>query len=395
MGSESGDIVSFTEIENEKENITSLKKGRSAKILHDIIKSEISQQDYDSQIRKFETALLRNSDPLGTYMEYIDWLLEINFKGPQNDTVLQVIERCLIQFNYDVRYRNDQRYLDVWLLYINSFYGDSLRDKRDMYIFLFRNQIGESLSLYYIEFSKLLFEMTRYNECYDFLMIGLQNNAMPRDILLKHFKDLKLELEANGVTITPQCNMEERNIDDLLLKYGNIKVLNKTLDEILKHGTKSADVSGTRSKKLEIHVDDDGETYQNDDKLCIFQDNWTNWETKSSKLKENRAVVTPLVSNTTIEPMRQDIDEILKPSDKMLIFNDVTGGMKPIYKTILIDGQKPQRIDYNFDLININNEEYSLEQLLAVMKGCYRKHNAKRKIDAEEQTTKKPHHSDV
>ena len=393
MRSESEDIVSFTEIENEKENIISLKKGRSAKILHDIIKSEITQQDYDSQIRAFERAILQGCDPLDTYMEYVQWLLEINFKGPQNDTLLQVIERCLIQFNNDERYRNDERYLDVWLLYLDTFYSDSLRDKRDMFIFLFRNRIGETLSLYYIEFSKLLFEMNRYNECYDFLMIGLQNNAMPRDTLLKNFKDLRLELEANGVAISPQRNMEERNIDDLLLKYGNVKILDKNLEDILIQGPKSTDINDNPSNKLEIHVDldDDDDSDRNSDKLQIFQDNWTNWETKSSKLKENKMMATPLTSNTTIEPMKQDIENVLKPSGKMLIFNDVIDGTKPVYKTILIDGQKPQRIDYNFDLINDNNEEYNLEQLLAIMKGCYKKHNLKRKIDAEERSVKKPH----
>lgn len=396
MGSESEDTVSFTAIENEKENITSLKKGRSAKILHDIIKSSITQQDYSSQKQVFETALLhRDNDTLDTYMEYINWLLEINFKGPQNDTLLQVIERCLVEFNHNILYRNDPRYLEIWLLYIDSFYMDSLTEKRDMFIYLFRNKIGETLSIFYVEFSKLLFEMDRYDECYDFLMIGIQNNAMPNDLLLNSFKDFKMELEANGIVITPERNMEERNIDDILLKYGNIKILDKNLEEILKQGPVYTAVNQIRPNKLDIHVDDNDYSNESNDKLHIFQDDRTNWETKSSKLKENKMIVTPLISNTTIEPMKQDIEEIVKPPDKILIFNDDIGRMKPIYKTILIDGQKPQRIDYNFDLINIGAEEYNLEQLLAIMKGCYRKRDTKRKLDADERPLKKPHHSDL
>ncbi|KAG0669428.1 hypothetical protein C6P45_003781 [Maudiozyma exigua] len=394
MGSESEDTVSFTVIENEKENITSLKKGRSAKILHDIIKSKITQQDYNSQKQVFETALLHHdNDTLDTYMEYINWLLEINFKGPQNDILLQVIERCLVEFNHNIRYRNDPRYLEIWLLYIDSFYMDALTEKRDMFIYLFRNKIGETLSIFYVEFSKLLFAMNRYDECYDFLMIGIQNNAMPNDLLLNSFKDFKVELEANGIVITPERNMEERNIDDMLLKYGNIKILDKNLEEILKQGPVHTMINQIRSSKLDIHVDDNDDSIQSDNKLQIFQDDWTNWETKSSKLKENKAIVTPLIPNTSIEPIKQDIKEIVKPSDKILIFNDDIGRMKPIYKTILIDGQKPQRIDYNFDLINNGADEYNLEQLLAIMKGCYRKRDTKRELDAEERPLKKPHHS--
>ncbi|CAB4252389.1 similar to Saccharomyces cerevisiae YJL013C MAD3 Subunit of the spindle-assembly checkpoint complex, which delays anaphase onset in cells with defects in mitotic spindle assembly [Maudiozyma barnettii] len=388
MESDLDDIVSFTHLENEKENIIPLRHGRSVKVLHEVLLSGTEQLDL--KINWFEKRLEADrNDQFDTYVEYIDWLQESQFKGP-NNILLVVIERCLTYMKNNEQYRNDTRYLKIWLLYINSFFQYSMRDRRDMFIYMFRNRIADSLTLYFIEFSRLLFDMRNYKECHDFLLIGIKNHALPAGQLLNKINEIEEFFQLNNISIESSDNNDQASIDNLLLKYGNISILNKDLKEILASKKIYNNNGSSNDKtKLDVREDNNDDAYDNREdcdstKLEIFKDDSTGFETKASRLKENQSIVTPLHSNTIIEPMKQEtkygLSNVAGPSAKVSIFNDNIGRTKPVYKIISIDGQKSERIDCNFNLIYPEDNEFSVDQLLAEMRGCYNKSN-KRKLN--------------
>ena len=58
-------------------------------------------------------------DPLAEWIQYIEWV-EVNFptqgKGSQ---LIEALEHCTRRFIDDERYKNDDRYLKLWVKYVS------------------------------------------------------------------------------------------------------------------------------------------------------------------------------------------------------------------------------------------------------------------------------------
>jgi Mad3/BUB1 homology region 1 len=73
--------------------------------------------------------------------------------------LLSVLQRCIRYIRRQERYRNDQRYLRIWLMYA-SYYPDPMR----VFNYLERAEIGKYLSAFYYHYSNLLEQSGRYLE---------------------------------------------------------------------------------------------------------------------------------------------------------------------------------------------------------------------------------------
>ena len=71
--------------------------------------------------------------------------------------MLQVVEKAVRRFKNDVRYKNDPRFLKLWLIVAHQ-----AREPIDVFKYLSINGIGSLLSLYYEEYATLLEKKTRY-----------------------------------------------------------------------------------------------------------------------------------------------------------------------------------------------------------------------------------------
>lgn len=145
-------------IEEEKENIIPLQGGRPvtklAKTLVttrnlslDGLKTKLQHErnQFEQELKDFEEL----DDPLQVYLNYIDWTHRNFLQGASSSSGLfSLLERCASKFRDVPHYKNDSRYLKVWLEYIE--YHDT---PRDAYIYLATKGIGTKLARFYEEFA--------------------------------------------------------------------------------------------------------------------------------------------------------------------------------------------------------------------------------------------------
>lgn len=97
--------------------------------------------------QQWEAALSRDqsSDPLSVWLKYIKWTKH-NFASATNQKaqLLPLIERCTRRFKDDERYKNNKKYIKLWLEYSHL-----SQDSAEIFQFMHSNQIGHGLALFW------------------------------------------------------------------------------------------------------------------------------------------------------------------------------------------------------------------------------------------------------
>jgi checkpoint serine/threonine-protein kinase len=152
----SNGIVQMEDIYDKKENIIPLKEGRRAKTLSE------SQSPAQLEIahQQFQTALADplnddSNDPLEIYHCYLKWMKEHYPSG--HKSLPKLLETTCRRFKRDERYRNDPRYLNMWLMTARK-----TESPVDLFKYLALNRIGDKLSEYYEDYASLLESRNRY-----------------------------------------------------------------------------------------------------------------------------------------------------------------------------------------------------------------------------------------
>ncbi|KAF2807681.1 checkpoint protein kinase-like protein [Mytilinidion resinicola] len=200
----SDDLIDFEIIENQKENIQSLPSGRSAKALAQLYSPPLSlgslktpppshTQDLNNAIRQeYEKELLTiddSDDPLDIYDRYVKWTLDA-YPSAQNTPQSQLstlLERATKAFQGSTHYKNDPRYLKLWLHYIRLF-SDA---PRETFAYLARHNIGDGLALFYEEFASWLENAGRWTQAEEVYKLGLEREARPTERLMRKFGEFE------------------------------------------------------------------------------------------------------------------------------------------------------------------------------------------------------------
>ncbi|KAG9201514.1 hypothetical protein G6514_005712 [Epicoccum nigrum] len=207
MGSD--DIVDFEVIENSKENIQAIPSGRSARALAQLYTpplgakpghapSPLQTQDAHSAKRlEFEKELMNtddSDDPLDAYDRYVKWTLEA-YPSAQNDKQSQLgplLERATKAFQSSSHYKNDPRYLKLWLHYIRLF-ADA---PQEIFRFLARHDIGDGLALYYEEYAAWLEGAGRFSQAEEIYSMGIEKEARPTERLIRKYGEFQHRFES-------------------------------------------------------------------------------------------------------------------------------------------------------------------------------------------------------
>lgn len=213
MGSD--DLIDFEVIENQKENIQSLPSGRSAKALAQLYTPPLSStsrqtpspsqlQDAHSEKRQeFEAELQAiddSDDPLDVYDRYVKWTLE-TYPSAQNTPQSQLcplLERATKAFQSSSHYKNDPRYLKIWLHYIRLF-SDT---PRETFAYLARHEIGDKLALYYEEFAAWLETAGRWTQAEEVYSMGIDKEARPVERLVRKYGEFQHRFESQPQDVT-------------------------------------------------------------------------------------------------------------------------------------------------------------------------------------------------
>lgn len=195
------DLIDFSAIETQKENIQSVPGGRSAKSLAAICSPlalkkspPLSEtQNIKNAVRQgFEQELLGvadSDDPLDIYERYIKWTVDAypTAQATAESNLLSLLERATKAFLASTHYKNDPRYLKIWLLYIRLF-SDS---PREAYAFIARHNVGGSLALFYEEFAAWLEGAGRWAQAEEVYLLGIDREARPAERLIRKFSEFQ------------------------------------------------------------------------------------------------------------------------------------------------------------------------------------------------------------
>ncbi|KAI5286955.1 hypothetical protein KEM54_006351 [Ascosphaera aggregata] len=210
--SQPDESVDFSLIEEQKENIQSLPGGRSARALAAVLSSGAvsntssstsglnETNEIHTAIRKeFEEELSNideSDDPLDIYDRYVKWTFNAypSAQATPQSGLLSLLERATRAFLTSSDYKNDPRYLRLWLHYIRLF-SDA---PREVFVFLIRNGIGERLALYYEEFAVWLEGAGRFSQAEQIYKMGLEKEARPIERLSRKYREFLKRVETKS-----------------------------------------------------------------------------------------------------------------------------------------------------------------------------------------------------
>lgn len=210
MAPSSEDLIDFDVIESQKENIQSLPGGRSARKLAQLYTpSPLAKMDtptpsdtknvHDCIRAEYEAELATIADlddPLDVYDRYVRWTLDAYPSAqatPQSQLHI-LLERATKAFIGSSQYKNDPRYLKLWLYYTQMF-SDA---PRETFLYLSRHGIGESLALFYEEYAAWLEGAGRWAQAEEVLRLGIDREARPQQRLIRKLGEFEQRREQNG-----------------------------------------------------------------------------------------------------------------------------------------------------------------------------------------------------
>ena len=200
------DLIDFDIIEVHKENIQSLPGGRSAKALASAFGApspfsptptpgatrnlnDAIRQEYELEL----IAISDSDDPLDIYDRYVKWTLNAypSAQATPESQLRSLLERATKAFLTATHYKNDPRYLKLWLNYIR-FFSDT---PRETFAYLARHNIGERLALFYEEFATWLESVGRWTQAEEVYRLGIEREARPAERILRKFGEFQHRVE--------------------------------------------------------------------------------------------------------------------------------------------------------------------------------------------------------
>ncbi|GLT31504.1 hypothetical protein SLA2020_062370 [Shorea laevis] len=132
-------------------------------------------------------------DPLLPWLRGIRKLKEALPPHVLNEKLPRFLQKCTQSFQSDRRYRNDLRYLRVWLQ-LMDFVDDPKVLLRTMEV----NHIGTKRSLFYQAYALYYEKMKKYGEAEKMYHLGVQNLAEPLDELQKSYDQFLNRMERHN-----------------------------------------------------------------------------------------------------------------------------------------------------------------------------------------------------
>ncbi|CAL8579036.1 protein kinase [Xanthoria parietina] len=390
----SDDLIDFDIIETHKENIQSLPGGRSAKALASTYAplalgskfaspgdtrnlNDAIREEYEQEI----LVIADSDDPLDVYDRYVKWTLNAypSAQATPESQLRPLLERATKAFQTVTHYKNDPRYLKLWLNYIR-FFSDA---PRETFAYLARHSIGEGLALFYEEFAVWLESAGRWTQAEEVYKLGIEREARPTERLARKFGEFQHRYENRPQDVDEPSSPALPTVRPALAAKVDPFALStpRPADPQAPRSNGFAASSTTRGgrQKLAIFSDADAPASNAKGPFGDVTKGWDNIGSISDRRKENIVEARPWTGETLKAGKK------LNGPPKMMIFKDESTNEVPqpvqIAKSNLADQQqitnpktgKTERVYVNLEAVYPNpddpTEEFSFEELRAKFRG--------------------------
>lgn len=132
-------------------------------------------------------------DPIEPFLLYIKWISKTHPQAqPTSSGLVQLLEKCTSEFRDAAFYKDDPRYLGVWMRYIK--YSTA---PRDMFIYLAKKEIGKNLATFYEEYAAHLESINLRRLALTVYEAGLSAQARPIERLRRKHREFLNRLAKN------------------------------------------------------------------------------------------------------------------------------------------------------------------------------------------------------
>lgn len=266
MASNQEDLIDFNIIESHKENIQSLPSGRSAKALAALYSPPLSarpsgQSDphaaeravFDAEVEQIQDA----DDPLDVYDRYVKWTLATypSAQSTPHSRLLPLLEHATKAFLSDGHYKNDVRYLRLWLHYVGLF-SDA---PKETFVFMARNGVGQELALFYEEYAAWLEAQGRWSQAEEVYTIGIEKEARPAERLIRKYGEFERRKAALPKDVAERPDSPVLPVVRQVLGQKVDPFVAAAASAQAQQETKAADKGKKKTAKMAIFADDGAE----------------------------------------------------------------------------------------------------------------------------------------
>ncbi|KMT19379.1 hypothetical protein BVRB_1g013760 [Beta vulgaris subsp. vulgaris] len=332
------------EWDNYKENVRPLKRGRNIKLLNQSLKSQSNLPLKHSLLltrRKLIAAIddYVGDDPLQPWLQCIKWVQESFPAAGDSSGLLVIYEQCVRTFWHDDRYRDDLRYLKVWLEY-----AENCADAEVIYKFLDANNIGQSHSAFYISCALHMESKHKIRTANEVFNRGLSINAQPQEKLEAAYRKFLARSVGRSKTTTDE-DVTENNLSirsfGTVLSAGENGRHHKEVSDIARKSTK-----GNRGERLPFSVYKDTNVENNSryqvDLSKVGSKPWDSLASHKDRNKENKAIPAKWTSFKVLERPGSRLGRVVTPAIEVFVDEECsvvhqTGDSQNISKALLKD----------------------------------------------------------
>lgn len=173
--------------EMSKENTMPIKRGRNpnkAKPALGLRELQNRSDEVSTRINDFEDALRKEPGSLSVWIKYIKWMQDRFPNGSKE--LLPLFERCTREFSKNPAYKNDERYIKIWIGY-----ADMLPNPSEVFKYMRTEGIGEGLALYYVATAWTAERRKDFSLADKAYKVGLEKKAKPVDMLRKRHREFQ------------------------------------------------------------------------------------------------------------------------------------------------------------------------------------------------------------
>ncbi|GAV65810.1 Mad3_BUB1_I domain-containing protein [Cephalotus follicularis] len=271
-----------------KENVRPLKRGRNVALLNNALKSHTHNQLKKSLIetrRRMIEAIdeYKGDDPLQPWIQCIKWVQEAFPPGGDFSGLVVIYEQCVRTFWHSDRYKDDLRYLKVWLEY-----AESCTDAEVIYNFLNANEIGKTHSEYYIAYALHMESKFKMKAANDIFTLGISRNAQPIEKLKDAYKKFFGRSMARPKAVdekSKENHLPVRSFGTVLARGENRRQPLQNFD----HSRKGSKLDGT---PLLVYKDTNVDimSVHQSDKSTTDLNSWRTLGVRAERNKENNAI---------------------------------------------------------------------------------------------------------